>query len=326
MLLSLALVAASLGARAQDAAQVQRELIDAQVARMATGPEATNRVFFLGFAGHGDERVFAEEIKLAAQRVGEKYGSAERTVLLLNDRRDLSTYPLASISSLRYSLKALAGVMNPEEDVLFLALSSHGSEDATLDVSNTGMTPQALSAETLAELLAESGIRWKVVVVSACYSGTFIRPLADNHTIVVTAAARNRTSFGCSDQRDLTYFGEAFYRDALPLSPTLRVAVDAARQDIRRREKEIGVRPSQPQAYFGPFMEEKLRGIEEARPGNGRSEKRGPAPQLGIDASPLPATHQRQPAKTVDVNVAYGRVLSLDAAACGRSPFRYPGE
>ncbi|HEY6125903.1 MAG TPA: C13 family peptidase [Steroidobacteraceae bacterium] len=269
--LPLILIAASLAARADDAAQVQRDLIDAQVARIAIEPQdtpdASGRVFFLGFAGYGEERVFAEEIKLAAQRVGEKYGSLARTVLLLNDRRDLSTWPLASASSLRYSLKAIAQVMNPDEDILFLALSSHGSPDATIDVSNTGMTSQGLSADTLASLLAESGIRWKVVVVSACFSGAFVKPLADNHTIVITAAAKNRTSFGCSDQRDLTYFGEAFYRDSLPHSTYLRTAFEAARIEVRRREKEIDVRPSQPQAYFGPLMEEKLRGIEQ---GHGR--------------------------------------------------------
>ena len=130
--------------------------------------------------------------------------------------------------------------MNRDEDVLFLALSSHGWQDATIDVSNEGMTPQTLSAATLADLLAESGIRWKVIVVSACFSGTFVKPLADDHTIVITAASRNRASFGCSDTRHLTYFGEAFFRDALPGAAQLRDAFETARQEIRRREKGRG--------------------------------------------------------------------------------------
>jgi len=197
--------------------------------------------------------------------VGENYGSAPRSVLLLNDRRDLSTYPLASESSLKYALNALGRVMNRDEDVLFLALSSHGSRGATIEVSNEGMEPQTLGAVTLADLLAESGIRWKVIVVSACFSGAFVEPLADNHTIILTAASRSRTSFGCSDTRHLTYFGEAFYRDSLPGSTQLRAAFDTAKQEIRRREKEEGVRASQPQGYFGPLMEEKLRGIEQTR-------------------------------------------------------------
>ena len=265
LLISLALLFASGSTRGDDAAAAQRDLIDAQIAHFPaeTGSEA--HVYFLGFAGYGEERVFAEEIKLAAKIVGEKYGSASRSVLLLNDRRDLSTYPLASESSLRYALNALGRVMNRDEDVLFLALSSHGSRGATIEVSNEGMEPQTLGAVTLADLLAESGIRWKVIVVSACFSGAFVEPLADNHTIILTAASRSRTSFGCSDQRDLTYFGEAFYRDSLPGSTQLRAAFEAAKQEIRRREKEEGVRASQPQGYFGPLMEEKLRGIEQTR-------------------------------------------------------------
>jgi Peptidase C13 family len=265
-LLSWMLIAAP-GAQAQDTVDVveaQRALIDAQVARFDGDPDPRGRVYFLGFAGFGGERVFAEEIKLAAKRVGERYGAANRSVLLLNDQRDLTTWPLASQSSLRYSLREIARVMNPEEDVLFLALSSHGSRNS-IAVSNTGMNEQSLSARALAKLLEESGIRWRVIVVSACFSGTFVKPLADNHTIVITAAAKNRTSFGCSDQRDLTYFGESFYRDALPRSTYLRVAFEAARKDIRERELAEEFTPSQPQGYFGLLIEEKLRAIEQAR-------------------------------------------------------------
>jgi len=240
----------------------QRDLIDAQIARFPEETASAGRVYFLGFAGVGEERVFAEEIKLAARLVGEKYGSAQRSVLLLNDRRDLATWPLASTSSLRYTLLEIARVMNRDEDVLFLALSSHGSRDSTIAVSNTGMMEEGLSARELADLLEESGIRWRVIVVSACFSGAFVKPLADNHTIVITAAAKNRSSFGCSDQRDLTYFGEAFFRDALPHATELRVAFEAARKEIRRREKDEDFTPSQPQGYFGPMMEEKLRAIE----------------------------------------------------------------
>jgi len=249
-------------ARAQGDAQVQRDLIDVQIAQFPAETSAAGRVYFLGFAGYGEERVFAEEIKLAAHNVGEKYGSTHRTVLLLNDRRDLVTYPLASESSLRYALGALARVMNHHEDTLFLVLSSHGAQDGTIEVSNEGMEPQALRPETLAELLAESGIRWNVIVVSACFSGAFVKPLADDHTIVITAASRYRTSFGCSDTRHLTYFGEAFFQNALPDSAQLRDAFETAKKEIRRREKEEDVRSSQPQGFFGRLMEEKLRGIE----------------------------------------------------------------
>jgi len=239
----------------------QRALIDAQLASFPAEPAPAGRVYFLGFAGHGEQRVFAEEIKLASQRVAERYGSTRHSVLLVNDRRDLKTWPQASADSLRYAVDALAHVMNLDEDVLFLALSSHGWKDATIDVSNEGMEPEALSAGTVANILAEAGIRWKVVVVSACFSGTFVKPLADDHSIVITAASRRRTSFGCSDTRELTYFGEAFYRDAFARFMKLRDVFGDARRSIFQREQDEGFRPSQPQGSFAPLLEEKLAGL-----------------------------------------------------------------
>jgi hypothetical protein len=256
--------ACAVAAHSENGVATQRALISQTVSSFATAPapEGRGRVFFLGFAGYGDERVFAEEIKMAAQRVGERYGSTQRSLLLVNDRRDLKTLPLATHDNLRAALEELSRVMDEERDVLFLALSSHGSQDGWLEVSNTGMPPVRLRAETVARFLRETGIRWKVVVVSACYSGTFVEPLADNHTIVITAASRTRTSFGCSDERHLTYFGEAFYRDALPAAVSLRAAFEAARRDIRRREREERVQPSQPQSYFGPLIEKHLEDLD----------------------------------------------------------------
>ena len=101
-------------------------------------------------------------------------------------------------------------------------------------------------------------------MVSACFSGRFIKPLADDHTIVIAAAAKNRSSFGCSDTRDLTYFGEAFYRDSLPNAVDLRGAFETTRSKIRRREGDEGFTPSRPQAYFGALIEAKIRDIEKA--------------------------------------------------------------
>ncbi len=258
----LALLALHPAARAEVNAAQQRSLIDAAIARFAPdearGPDAAGRMVFLGFAGFGEERVFAEEIKLAARQVGERFGSSSRTLLLINDRRDLASYPLATHDNLRYALRALAAAMDTERDVLFLALSSHGSQNGLIAVANSGMPEVGLGADTLAKFLREAGIRWKVVVVSACFSGAFIEPLADNQTVVITASSRHRMSFGCSDDRHLTYFGEAFYRDALPAARTLRGAFESTRLAIREREKEEHVTPSQPQSYFGPLIESRL--------------------------------------------------------------------
>jgi len=74
------------------------------------------------------------------------------------------------------------------------------------------------------------------VVVSACFSGGFIPPLRDPGTLVITAARHDRRSFGCSDENDFTYFGRAFFKDALPASHSFQEAFEKAERLIRQRE------------------------------------------------------------------------------------------
>jgi hypothetical protein len=243
----------------------QSARINADITSIAPRVPGQTNFFFVGFAGFAEQRVFSQEIELAAKQIGVRYGSGRRSVLLVNDEHDVLKYPLATAPSLRHTLNALSQHMNVDEDVLFLALSSHGSEDGAIAVSSDLGDWRDLEADDLADMLRESGIRWRVIVVSACFSGAFVEPLEDDNTIILTAAAADRTSFGCSDDNDLTYFGEAFYRDALPQAPSLRAAFEAARTAIQERETRERETPSEPQAYFGKAIEQKLADIETAR-------------------------------------------------------------
>jgi hypothetical protein len=237
----------------------QRERLDAALENVAAGDDARPySVFFVGFAGVGSQRVFAEEIQLAARVVGRRFDSGSRQLLLVNDHRDLDSYPLASVSGLRYALAGIAGKMDPRRDILFLSLSSHGSDEPLLAVSNGNLPLGQLSGEQLAAALRDAGIRWRIIVISACHAGAFIEPLKDADTIVLTAAAADRTSFGCSDDRDLTYFGEAFYRDALPRASSLEQAFALTRTAIAAREQAEQVTPSDPQAWFGSRIAQRL--------------------------------------------------------------------
>jgi len=159
---------------------------------------------------------------------------------------------------LKYALLGLGSRMNLERDVLFLSISSHGTADPAIAVSNSQLPLQDLTPDDLADALRESGIKWRVLIISACYAGGFIDSLKDPQTIVIAAAAADRSSFGCSNDSDLTYFGEAFYRDALPGAGSLRAAFDTAKAAIAARERREHVTPSDPQAYFGKAMEQKL--------------------------------------------------------------------
>ncbi|HEU4653991.1 MAG TPA: C13 family peptidase [Steroidobacteraceae bacterium] len=235
--------------------------IDAALEQVAPSTDHIAHNFFLGFAGVGEQRVFAEEIALASKQIDARFSTKARTLELINDKRDFESMPLATVSGLRYALNGLAQRMNLQQDVLFLSISSHGSDDPLIAVSNAGLPLANLSPEELSSALNDAGIQWRVIVISACHAGGFIDALQNEKTIVITAAAADRVSFGCADDRDLTYFGEAFYRDALPKAHSLRDAFEAAKREIAERERNEGFASSKPQAYFGKQIENKLAAI-----------------------------------------------------------------
>jgi hypothetical protein len=171
--------------------------------------------------------------------------------------------PIASVTSLQRTLAHVGRLMNRDEDVLVLYLTSHGSEDHRFALEFWPLRLHDLDAPTLRKMLDDAGIRWRILVVSACYSGGFIEPLKDAHTLVVTAADAQHTSFGCGAQSDFTYFGKAYVDQALRTSYSLTDAFAVARKTIEARERSEGRAPSNPQMYLGPQMAEKLKQLEE---------------------------------------------------------------
>jgi hypothetical protein len=89
------------------------------------------------------------------------------------------------------------------------------------------------------------------VIISACYSGVFVGPLANDNTLVITAADFNHSSFGCQDKVKWTYFGDAFFNKALRHTADLRSAFATARKLISVRERQEGLVPSNPQIAGG---------------------------------------------------------------------------
>jgi hypothetical protein len=115
------------------------------------------------------------------------------------------------------------------------------------------LTPQSLKVA-----LDRSGIRNRVVVLSACHSGSFVPTLADPTTLVITAAHAERTSFGCDDSREWTYFGDAFFNRALRKERSFERAFLQARRTISLWEKREGLESSLPQIAGGEALRQRL--------------------------------------------------------------------
>jgi hypothetical protein len=239
--------------------------IAAAARRVTPSEPGMPRAYFVGFAGDADPEVFSREAQFARQAFAARFGSADRSVLLVNDAGDRDTWPLASLSGLEQALKILATRMDPEQDVLVLFLTSHGSEDG-LEVRNGSLPLAQLEPEDLRQALDESGIRWRVVIVSACYAGVFIDALRNDTTAIVTAADAAHSSFGCQEDRELTWFGEAFLKDSLPESASLEEAFARAAKLIAQREEREHQVHSNPQLYVGAKMRHKLEELEASHP------------------------------------------------------------
>ncbi|MES2563764.1 MAG: C13 family peptidase, partial [Pseudomonadota bacterium] len=165
-------------------------------------------------------------------------------------------------TSLRQSLKHVGEMMNVDEDVVVLYVTSHGSEKHELAVDFRPLRFTAIDPLHLKKALDESGIRWKVIVISACYSGGFIDALKDERTLIITAASADRTSFGCGNASDATYLSKALFGEALTKTHSFESAFDEARTLIERWEREQGHIPSQPQIHVGAQIKGKLAEIE----------------------------------------------------------------
>jgi hypothetical protein len=135
-------------------------------------------------------------------------------------------------------------------------------------------------------MLDEAGIKWRVIAISACYSGGFIEPLKDDNTLIVTAADSDHSSFGCSNDSDFTYFGKAYFDHALRGTWSFVEAFEQARREIEGREKAEALTPSNPQMYAGKQIQRKLESLRNRlRLSNGVIEARVPASPASGPAS-----------------------------------------
>src|SRR2546426_11785750 len=188
-------------------------------------------------------------------------------------KRNSASSPVFIASPTRCSARArlvtlhrVGEAMNTGEDALFLFLSAHGDREHRLSASQPPLELAALTPTALARILQDSGIKWRVIVVSACYSGGYVEPLRDDNTLVIAAAAPDRTSFGCEAGREFTYFGQAYFRDALARTRSFTQAFEIAKELVAKQEAAEGLQPSRPQMWVGPGIAERLKQLGE-RPG-----------------------------------------------------------
>jgi len=215
-------------------------------------------IYFVGFGSYASQDVFMKEVQYAQQVLDDKYDTTGRSISLINNSKTVNTIPLASKSNLNLVINHIGKLIDPNDDILFLYLTSHGSKKHKLSVNMFPLELNSISPNDLKEILENSRIKYRVILVSACYSGGFVEPLKDDYTVIFTASAKDKTSFGCSNKNDFTYFGRAIFKDNMEYNFNLISVFDKAIESINFREAKKKLEHSNPQLFIGHKIRKKL--------------------------------------------------------------------
>lgn len=242
----------------------ERRKLDAALAALLPQRKGSIDAYVISVALDSDA-VFAREAREAGRVLATRYGASGRALTLAGPDGRSAEHPKGSIESLTVALARVAELIDPAEDVLVLYLTSHGAKQGlAYHDGDTGYG--ILSPYRLGGVLAELGMRRRMVLVSACYSGVFVPYLGTADTVLVTAASAETTSFGCEADNDWTFFGDALVNRALRKPGPFALAAADARQEIAGWEAQAGLAPSDPQVAIGAAASEWLRVLDARAP------------------------------------------------------------
>ncbi len=239
--------------------QKDEAMLVADEAALLPERAGTTDLYFVSFAGYGAQRVFAAESRYARDLFDERFDTRGRSIVLANEVGH-TAQPRANRHTLHRTLAAIGKRMNPKEDVLFLYLTSHGDQNGLAIFDGESST---LSPADLRSALDDAGILHRIVIVAGCESGVFLEPLQTPTSLVATAASTYRSSYGCSDTRSFTEYGERVFRDHLAHGEPFVAALTRANDDTIAAETARGAALSHPRLSVGNATATKLAELED---------------------------------------------------------------
>ncbi|MDH1490167.1 C13 family peptidase [Acinetobacter johnsonii] len=247
---------------AEDAFYAQSRLLNKALESVQYGEFAQSHWYFLGVAGASYQDVFRSEVERIKEQFDTRFGTLGRSMMLVNNPATRTEIPIASKHSIEMALRRMGQQMNRESDVLFLYMTSHGLPNQ-FEMENAPLDLTQVDPKWLRETLDASGIRWRVIVISSCFSGSFVPALQNDNTLIITASAADRQSFGCTNEADYTYFGRAFFDQAMREQNSIETAFSQAQKTVSQWETAQGFEPSEPQWSMGKNMELMLPQLEQ---------------------------------------------------------------
>ncbi len=235
----------------QEAKQKSDVLLDEQLrqATAAISADSKGRILYAGFGMHSQSKVFRSDVMSVEQKL--KGIDPNLVSIRLNNPAlgDPSDWPYATQENIERVLAQLGAMARPQDKVVVL-FSTHGNKQI-LGINASAQDFKSLSPSWINR--ASSGLRGKstVFLMSACYSGSFLPEIAGPSRIVLTAAAADRSSFGCNFYSTKTFFVEALTAAPDYTSISLNQLFEQAKQSIATKESAQKLTPSLPQKSVG---------------------------------------------------------------------------
>jgi Peptidase C13 family len=218
-------------------------------------------MYFLGVSGEAGNPLYLREAELALETLRDVYGIEGRAGILANHANNTARYPFATHNNFEASLNRIAELIDAEEDVLFLFLSSRGTQSPSLVLSQPGLILADMDPKGIKKALDDAQIKWRIIVISACYSGAFINQLADSKTLIMTSSDATDQGLGCAKSKDSTWFTQLFFEEGLKKSLGMTAAFNATVDTIKKQQgmnQTVGL----PQMVMGAEMKHKLALLE----------------------------------------------------------------
>lgn len=207
---------------------------------------------FIISVGFDSDGVFGREAAEAGRVLNRRFDGLDHTIVLANGTgANDPSVPSGDPEHLAAALARIGELMNKDEDVLVLYLTAHGHWATGVAFRDQDRATGNIAPARLVAMLADAGIKNRLVIVSACYSGIFIPALQNESTVTMTAASSEKPSFGCRAENDWTFFGDALINNAMREPTPAGDAFAAARLLISQWETAERLDPSNPQIDIG---------------------------------------------------------------------------
>ena len=195
-------------------------------------------------AGDDAEPAFDNAVDAMAGKLAE-YGVSRASIVTL--KADGAGKSAATTDNIQ---DAFAGLHPGARDGCFVFVTSHGrpGQGLLLARARNFLSPGELSG--LINISCRN--RPTVVIASGCFSGSFAEGLSmpDRKRVILTAARRDRPSFGCNAGLEYTFFDRCVL-DNLIKGVAWAVVLNKARGCVADEERRLKVAPSEPQLYVG---------------------------------------------------------------------------